>query len=156
MDLNLAEWIDSDLAKVGDMLKNVGFKQIDNHAYEIDVQTIAHGGKVEGTYKPFFIVIYPKLLTYAEIPSKARTKKGYAITPWIACRVTMYDMFMPEMLENNIRLLESVILKLPIRPFKDEDAFKGMFTKVQDGEMYTLTFYLNPAYPNGWWDNHTI
>lgn len=46
---------------------------------------------------------------------------------------------------------------MPIKPFYDEDAFLGMFTKqLRKSGDQTLTCYFNPDYPNGMWENHAL
>ncbi len=55
-------------------------------------------------------------------------------------------------------VVENVLNKLSIKPFKDEDAYLGYFSFEKNeacGELI-FSFYVNPDYPDGWWENHAL
>jgi len=68
-----------------------------------------------------------------------------------------------EMLEDDMKhaakyIRDELFAEFPYKPFRDEDAWLGSFTKKdkrQNGE-YTVSMFFNPAYPDGAWHNHTL
>ena len=50
-------------------------------------------------------------------------------------------------------------LVIPWKPFYDEDATFGIYrmkTSPYDRNETQYIFYVNPDYPDGWWENHTL
>jgi hypothetical protein len=160
MKLNLEKYLEQEIKVINNLLiKTNDWKQFDESAFE---STRKFGGR------EIFLVLYPELLTYtyiwyegAGVYDDGRNRRSeLVITPWIACRTELegeqdtkwhYDVL------NELR--DWVYEKLPIKPFKDEDAQHQIYARqcsayIRDWTKYV--FYLNIDYPNGWWENHTL
>jgi len=147
MDLNLTKPIDQELdGHVVPTLKGLGLKQVDCHAFQGEIQNI------DGTTSlRFFLVAYPELLSY-------RDKRGDQIQVWYKCRVNgLDDEDNEKRMEMVAEFLKSLFDNLPYKPFYDEDAYLGYFSKGTNryGES-EIAFYINPAFPQGAWCNHTL
>jgi hypothetical protein len=137
-DWNLIDEIDNKQKVINDMLiKTLSIKQIDLFAYE---------------HESFFIVLVPKVLYYYE------KGVGDVAKVWIGCRINPSEKFLFEKGIQGLALKvkDEIIPQLTLKPFKDEDAYYGMFSKKEDGAYTTITFYLNHFYPQGYWENHTL
>ncbi len=105
-----------------------------------------------------FIQPHAKLLGYSY---NVRDDKSHGdqLVPWVALTFSIYhNSEGKETTEGYIvaKMIKDEVMKMSIQPFYDEDANHGIYsTKVGNG--YTdLTFYMNPAYPKGWWENHAL
>ena len=43
-----------------------------------------------------------------------------------------------------------------LKPFYDEDATFGIYSDELRNGYERYTFYVNPDFPEGWWENHTL
>lgn len=136
MKLNLQESIDYDIGRVVNLLYVIGFESEDNHRYlEYNDNDLSIS---IGVY------IEPTLLSYMKGGKGVPVEEVTEV--WIGLCLT------DESEKNAQKLKQMITTMLPIKPFKDEDAYLGVYSN-NDGE-YTL--YLNPDYPNGFWYNHTL
>lgn len=101
------------------------------------------------------LVLYPSLLGYG--------RDGKEVTEvWIKCRTTVMQpsegpAYDNDLLVNVAKFLQKEIEAIGWKAFYDEDAFHGNFTRPEGGKDYTeFAFYLNQAYPEGYWENHTL
>jgi hypothetical protein len=111
------------------------------------------------------LTIYPQLLSYdyalREGFSGDKVGSISTIEVWQACRVSGWELESRETIPSPIlnHLIKDQIfepLKTVIKPFKDEDAIYGYFQESRFDSTQELVFFLNPDYPNGWWENHTL
>jgi len=96
------------------------------------------------------LVIIPRLLWYTADEDIPQVVVWYALRcAWDASEEDIREIHAPAMVE----WLKAVGLT----PFKDEDA--GMLThfrRLPDQEWPTFDCYVNPSYPKGLWENHTL
>jgi hypothetical protein len=106
------------------------------------------------------LIMSPKILSYEE--------KNYQSQIWYACIFTVNDLKMKSTFEYFLRLFPA----LKYKPFKDEDALHQHFVPYKKEEHATTlfkrmfrsthkrlsksAFFINPDYPDGYWNNHTI
>ena len=94
------------------------------------------------------VMMKPRILYYYETRNQNPVAKI-----WIQCSV-----FLPRDVDVNLNIkkLKQYLSKFDLKPFRDEDAYYGMFVRSTDKTGTELMFYLNPDYPNGYWENHTL
>ena len=97
------------------------------------------------------IVVIPRILYYSD-----RSNRGDQAVVWMKCRFESQSSDDLEIMIKHIK--EEVIPKLPWKPFYDEDAHRNNFSRPHQDRHgdWIAGFYLNPDYPKGWWENHTI
>lgn len=150
MDLNLERPIEIELeTQVMPALRGMGLKQIDTYAFEIVLERIDFS-KVQ----KFFLTVTPVLLEY----NQRREQGGDQTQVWYKCRVQgIEDDDTGNKMDTAAELFKGLFDKLPYKPFYDEDAYLGHFSKGKnrhgDSE---VAFYINPAFPEGAWSNHTL
>jgi pentatricopeptide repeat protein len=66
---------------------------------------------------------------------------------WISCLIEA------DSVEKAATVFKDMVKKMKYKPFKDEDAFMGMFAKKGKDQ---LACYFNPDYPQGYWQNHVL
>lgn len=160
MKINLDRYLEQELSLMVRIFKDTGdWEQIDVHAFE---------SKIEFGGKKIIIVFYPELLSYGYVWHEgvgvyddSRNKRSEEVTtPWIACRIELegeHDTaWHSKVLSALKKWLEE---KIEIKPFYDEDASHGIYSRqcsayIRDWTKYI--FYMNFDYPNGWWENHTL
>ena len=107
------------------------------------------------------IVLFTDLISFgAEEHDK---EVGYALQPWIACRMETSGEDAPENLKEIQDWFTDILKSINYAPFMDEDASNNHWKKdvhknAQNKEdWYTYyTCFVNPDYPKGFWENHTI
>jgi len=97
------------------------------------------------------ITFNPKLLCYREIYSDKLVSKI-----WIEGRIEV-----SEDRKNAVAVkMKEYLKEIGLRTFRDEDAFYGIYShpeKIDDWERFVrFSFYVNPDYPDGCWDNHVL
>jgi hypothetical protein len=160
MKLNLHSYLQTELDNLVTIMRNCdGWKQIDCYTFE---STKLFGGK------EIILVFYPELLTYGYVyfegagvydNGKNRKSEDWT-TPWIACRVELEgEQNTPWHHDVLKELKEWAKEKLPWQPFFDEDACYGIYSRqcsAYSRDWTEYIFYINPDYPKGWWENHTL
>ena len=164
MKINLDHYLQQELTVLTSLLKETkDWERIDTEAFEMKILT-------KDGEKNIIMVMYHELLSYTYVYRQGRgvysnEKKEQVISeyhtiPWIACRIELegdhntnwhYDVL--------TELKKWVKENLPWKPFYDEDATAGIFSKKcspysRDWTKYV--FYVNPDFPHGWWENHTL
>ena len=91
------------------------------------------------------MVFYPELLSYAD-----------QTTPWIACGIEVEGKQDEDMLRDLLKYLIDLIEKSGYKPFMDEDAFCNHWKKDERPEWTNYKCYVNPSYPDGYWENHCL
>ncbi len=135
MKLNLTNSIENDKELIREYFKNLDWKCIDTDAFEIPNLHV-------------FVILSQEIIDYSD---KTKFKKEV----WIKCIVDFNEKNVDEVVNYFLKLFKFSKYK----PFKDEDACKLYFTKAfpkYDKDTYRMAFFLNPDYPNGYWDNHAI
>jgi len=159
MNINLDRYIEQELNLLDAIILETGdWKQIDIHAYE---SLIEFGGK------KLILVTYGELLGYGYVWQEGRgacdsrkTRSEEVVTPWLACRIELQGNQSTKGHSDVLKALKDWAYdKMPWRPFYDEDATYGIFritTSPYGRDETRYTFYVNPDYPTGWWENHTL
>jgi len=151
MKINIAQETDEDIQKIVERLLTLeGFKKIDEWYLEVNTPFITYpDSKNEGWKTRIGFCLYPELLSYYE------EGVGDCTIPWICCRFELEGM--QEKLEYD--LLKWIVSKFKeclIFPFMDEDATAYHFNK-ESRKGYTIyKMYVNPDYPEGYWENHAL
>jgi hypothetical protein len=136
MKINLASEIEKDIEVIEDMLIALGFDYLDDRVLEY----LSFVGDED-----FTIYLQPEILTYTRGGKGVPIETRYEV--WIGCSVEGDNV------EKLAVTLKEILKKATIKPFKDEDAFIGIFSKKDDHEMVC---YFNPDYPEGYWQNHVL
>lgn len=137
--INLRNYVDSQLMFFIEKFKKHGWKQEDNEyvCKKTDLQDWDLG-----------IVFYSELLEYME-------NGRQVLTPWICGSIEIEVTDYPE-LKEYARFILDELEQMDIKPFRDEDAFLGYFSKTDNKGWTELRFYINEEYPKGYWENHTL
>lgn len=134
MKENFQTRVQQDIDKVIEALLDVGFEYVDNNYLEYEDEDM-----------PIYVHLYPEFLTYST------GGKGKPIETllevWIACEIE------DDEIDTAGNIVKELLKKSYLKPFKDEDAIKGIFAR--KGE-YKIAFYMNPDYPQGYWQNHVL
>jgi len=132
MIFDLSKQIDIDTIKIIKLLMKFDWVQKDE-------ALMAHKDFRSG------VVIFPKLLYYNQ-------DKIDQVHVWMQCRFESTE----EEVKNMVDYFRGIFEKFDFKPFKDEDAHRGNFTLRKRLPFTEASFYLNPDYPSGYWENHTI
>lgn len=103
-----------------------------------------------------YLILMPELLwhgDYRNTDKKEAISSGYRIWIKISFSCENDDDFL-----TIIKFLKKQLFpKMSIKPFHDEDAIVGHFSKkeVRHGFIYS-SFYINPDFAEGCWENHAI
>lgn len=102
------------------------------------------------------IVFYTDLISYSDTEDKNKAV-GYVLQPWIACRISLDNV---ERSHEDVKtILDWVVKKVEeigLKPFMDEDASYNHWNRKEASDYTEYTMYVNPSYPDGVWENHTI
>lgn len=103
------------------------------------------------------LVLFIDLLAYSENYSDNYKSVGQQLTPWVVCRTEIENGSKHEEIKKILEWLKNKIVEsTKLKPFQDEDAYL-MYWKSEEANGYTkYSCYINPSYPDGWWENHTI
>lgn len=171
MRINLRNELNLDIETIVKMFIEDGWVQEDEAYILKDCGIETHPGARNVDYRTKLSITFsPELLHYSESHtpstydlSKAKKTLQHTTTPWIKGSILIRDDETVTRPSDNERLrevakwLKTEILKMPIKPFHDEDAYMGYFKRPEKtSEFIRLSFYMNPSYPEGYWQNHTI
>jgi hypothetical protein len=151
MNLNIQQQIDLEIEDlINALCKNdPGFQVADDRYIEVKTPFITYpDAKNEEWENKLGLVFYPELLSYAY-------EEESTTTPWICVRFE---------LENPTDKTEGYVCKWMIeklsesgyKPFYDEDSFYGHYSKEERRGYNKYKCYVNPDYPDGYWENHTL
>jgi hypothetical protein len=111
------------------------------------------------------IYVSPEFLSYFYVKNKDRKNGKYVLIPWLKCTFSVsYDKTAkyPQD-EKRVRdivgwVREHIVDKMPYKAFYDEDAYAGNFSwkKKDNARFLEFSFYVNPDYPEGYWENHVL
>lgn len=102
------------------------------------------------------LILEPTLLRYDHITGVNGKKIYEDVTcSWISGKIIVNSELLTEDL---VQLIKEDIKNLPVKPFYDEDAYFGIFTKPRKVNSHDseFTFYINKDYPKGYWQNHIL
>mgnify|MGYP001566856608 CR=1 FL=1 len=173
MKINLYEQTEHDIATAVTLFKKLGWEQDgwdivyleDKNDVEVvtcDIVPIDHPHGVPYTEKryktKFTLALYPELLSfdyiYREGKSNDKISNESFLTPWVACKYTIFPDENPDRVISELK--DYMLNTFPLRPFYDEDATGKIFTKKIGNDCIDIICYINPSFPNGWWQNHVL
>lgn len=154
MKINLDFYLEQELLFLTSLInKTLGWKQIDENAFE----------KKFGE-RNVIMVIYPELLRYGYVyrpgvSGNKKTSEEHAVV-WLACRIELEGdantKWHSDVLKDIKKWWEENII---LKPFYDEDAPHGIYSRqcsAYSRDWTQYVFYVNPDYPEGWWENHCL
>ena len=122
--------------------------------------------------KEILLSCYPDLLGYTYVyrpgaygvygPGEKEDKRVSEehLIPWIACSFELEGIYTTKWHMDVLKELKDWLKdNFPLKPFYDEDAKCGIYrmtTSIYTPEWTRYNFYVNPDFPNGWWENHTL
>lgn len=165
MKTNITKPIDEEVRFFCEKFKEIGWKQEDVGYLIKDIGFTTYPDSRNEEWKTSIgITIYPELLSYYSDEQRHRGF-GWIYEIWLAVRTTVNidenvdNQQDGEILRNVADYLLSEIEKIGWKSFKDEDAFKGYFSRPEINKnlgSVSINCYLNKSYPNGYWSNHTL
>ena len=159
MKQNLAHQIENEIDLLVQTFINIGWDCEDGRFLSKKMEFITNptAKNQEWKYK-VSMVPYAKLLAY--------TEEGIdMLVPWIYFRIEIDDDELaqyPDAIKRVQQVAEFIKGEIPgtgYKPFYDEDAFRGNFTRPErreNSKSVEFGFYLNIDYPDGFWENHTL
>lgn len=141
MRLNLDYEISFDIERIHNKLKEAGWKREDWAIFTLDGHHIQ---------------VVPRLISYTEVVDGRMRRE--VTTVWYACEIVASD---DKELKKEIEFYEALFRdgNFPLKPFKDEDA-RGQHFRVEKSGLgkgwYKASFFINPDYSQGYWNNHSI
>ncbi len=167
MIIDIMPAIDSEIGSLMNKLSenDRNFRTTDSHYMEVATPFLINPDSRNEEWKnKMGVVFYPKLLSYLDSyiergdpekdPVGSRNYKSKNVTvPWICVRVC----FESEVQEREIlKWLVSKFKEIEYPPFMDEDATFNHFRKTERRGFNDFEMYVNPSYPEGMWENHTL
>ena len=149
MDTNIATTTEKEVQDIISALIDRGFNRWDEAWVEIETPFVVNpDGRNE---KKAGFVLYPELLTYS-------TRTQWQTVPWICVRAELqHHHTIDDSFERKFVLwLRDELEAAGYKAFKDEDAFAGCCTRVEEKGSTKFKLYVNPSYPDGYWSNHTL
>lgn len=149
MKQDISTQTDQEIGEIIKKLKDNGWEQEDI-SY---ISKLVNNKKIE-------MVLYPELLSYY-----SDYDRRYVTVPWICVKYEYYldDMKKGDISKNSLTITEGATNEMikafediGIKPFYDEDAPQRHFNINRHLDEITLKMYVNPSYPNGIWQNHTL
>ena len=147
MDINIQPEIDREIEGIMKKLqdKDPNFKWSDDHYFEVKTPFLINvDAKNEEWRTKLGLVFYPELLSY-----------NNQTTPWICVRFELegYDS---ETVRDLCKWLVQKFKDVGLYPFMDEDSTWNYF-RMEEKRGYTkYKMFVNPSYPKGYWENHTL
>jgi len=143
---NILPSSERNIARIVKMFENLGWK--DTHAP-------ATGAIIEKKIFPIdkqIIAIFPSILTYTD------NNKKWCQKIWYKCRIEVNKLRGTLEVDRIAAVMKEFFKdeKFFYKPFKDEDAYKQHFSRLETLSEIEISFYLNPHYPDGYWCNHTL
>ena len=153
MEINIATSTDKEIEEVISKLKAKGHYQEDEMCMRIETPFVVNPDLKEDRRNRIFLVFYPELLSYYH------KTDGWVTIPWICAK---YNVLGPKEFDDNFqrelcKWTSDLMKEIGYKPFYDEDAFNGHFSKNRKGEEdIEFKMYINPSFPEGYWSNHTL
>ncbi len=149
--LNIAVEMDQEIQDLIEaLLKNQECEMIDDGYVEIQTPfEINPDSRNPEWINKVGMVFFPELLVYGNGAQVQRT-------PWIACRISLEGERNEQQTGELLKWLISLIEKSGYNPFMDEDARWNHWKEEKKNGFSEYTCYVNPDYPQGHWENHTL
>jgi hypothetical protein len=150
MIINIAEQAEKEINLIMDrlVLHDPNFEVVDDSYLEVKTPFLIDPDSRNEEWKSKIgLVLYPELLTY-------NFGKEY-ITPWICVRFELETKDMTIHREL-CKWLVDKFKAIGMQPFMDEDATWNHYKKEERKGYTKYHLYVNPDYPNGHWENHTL
>jgi hypothetical protein len=150
MIINIAEQVEKEISLIMDrlVLHDPNFEVVDNSYLEVKTPFLINPDSRDDEWKPKIgVVLYPELLTY-------NFGQQY-VTPWICVRFELETKDMTIHREL-CKWFVDKFKAIGIEPFMDEDATWNHYKKEERNGYTKYHLYVNPDYPNGHWENHTL
>ena len=157
MKLNLERYLQQEIILLNEyLLATRDWKLIDSYAYE---SVIKFGTKTNIILVPYHILLNYGYVYRAGVSGEKKTYEDVT-TPWIGCRIELEGEQDTPWHNDVLKDLKAWIEeKLPWKPFYDEDACHGIYSRqcsAYSRDWTKYIFYINPDYPLGWWENHCL
>ena len=154
--INVLPELDAEILKLtNDLVSHYSFMKIEDDDYVvIETPFTLHPDATNKDWiKKTGIVFYPELLSYGN-----PDKKSESVTvPWIACRITVDSTNDDKLVIELLKWIADRLKEINYKPFMDEDAYFNHWKKdLSHKDFKEYTCYVNPSYPEGWWENHTL
>lgn len=162
MITNLRHEIDSEIFELIEKLENHSpdFQHEDGRWMEFKTPYLTNPDSRNEEWKnKIGIVFYPELLSYTERYVNPETNelsrmREHVTIPWICVR---FELEGDQSISMDLcKWLVSIFKEIKYTPFKDEDATYNHFAKEESRGYTKYKMYVNPSYPNGMWENHTL
>jgi hypothetical protein len=155
MDINIASTTDKEIQDIINKITDKdNYTQVDEAYVEVETPFLINSGANNESWKnKTGIVLYPELLSYYH------KSQGWITVPWICARIEFEDslLYRDEVkLREFCKWIVEEFKSQGFKPFHDEDAFCGHFTKEDRKGYVRIKMYINPSYPDGYWSNHTL
>lgn len=160
MNINLRTAIDDEIEWHVQNFISLGWVQEDISYLTKNIGIVTNPDSKNEEWKTSIgFVLYPELLEYTvreNVDGKRRIEP--TTCPWICGRITMtkdenekYQIYSKRVNEV-AEYMKEELKKLPIKPFYDEDAFHGVFSRPKDklNGFIEFSFYINKDYPKGY------
>jgi hypothetical protein len=143
------------------------FQIVDLHYLEINTPfTTCIGARNEEWKTKIGVVFYPELLSYRDNfikrgnpeihPPDHPIYNGSNVTvPWICVRFELENESQ-SVARDLCKWLVSIFKEIGYPPFMDEDSTFNFFRKQERNGYTKYQMYVNPDYPEGYWENHTL
>lgn len=161
MNLNINPEIDSEISELIEKLEkhSPDFRHEDGHYMEFKTPYLTNPDSRNEEWKnKIGIVFYPELLSYTDRYVDPETNKVgrrvHVTTPWICVRFELEGNQVISM--DLCKWLVSIFKEIRYAPFMDEDATYNYFSKSERRAYTQYKMYVNPSYPDGWWENHAL
>jgi hypothetical protein len=150
MIINIAEQVEKEISLIMDrlVLHDPNFEVVDNSYLEVKTPFLINPDSRDDEWKPKIgVVLYPELLTY-------NFGQQY-VTPWIC---VMFELETKDMTIHRelCKWFVDKFKAIGMEPFMDEDATWNHYKKEECNGYTKYHLYVNPDYPNGHWENHTL
>lgn len=137
-----------------DLIQNKGFEWID-HSPIIGVKSPFQ--VIDGVNElVYYIIVKPGI----HVLSYFNENRQEVFVPWIQLHFSLREDLTKEESIQIFKWFRDLLHDSPgIKPFRDERANFTYFTKgkyMSNAKDYEYSFFMNPDYVNGWWDNHVI
>jgi hypothetical protein len=143
------------------------FTQHDLHYLEMNTPfETCPGARNEEWKTKIGVVFYPELLSYTDNyikrgnpeihPPGHPVYRGSNVTvPWICVRFELENDGQ-KVARDVCKWLVGIFKEIGYPPFMDEDASFNFFSKEERNGYTKYKMYVNPSYPDGYWENHTL
>lgn len=151
MNINIQGQIDKEIEDIIQALckNDPGFQVTDDRYLEVKTPFLTSPeARNEDWKNKVGLVFYPELLSY-----------GYGdestTTPWVCVRFEL-EYPKPEIERSVCKWMVEKLKESGYKPFYDEDSFCGYYSKEERKGYNKYKCYVNPDYPDGYWENHTL